>query len=352
VTIGFPLVGEKAETLGLAGVSALAWTTTPWTLPTNSALAVGPAIEYVVVPVGASGAKESFAASTVLLAADLLGGYAKDLGYEDADAARASVVKTVTGSELGGVRFEPLFDYFTDTEKWGTENAWQILVDDYVSTEDGTGLVHQAPAYGEDDKRLSDAAGIPTIVSLADDGTFLSIVPDFEGVLWLDANMDIVRRLRADGRLLRLQSYEHSYPHCWRCRNRRQGRHACEQRADHLDPGERQARPVRQVARGCARLVDQPQPVLGLADPGLEERRSEPPAHRRVRIVRGDRARFRPTSPQREGRAGSAPPVHRRPDAPEPRRSHGQVDDAPHRGRLRRVVRLGLDALRAGALPL
>ena len=219
VTIGFPLVGEKAESLGLVGVSALAWTTTPWTLPTNSALAVGPAIEYVVVPVGPAGAKESFAGSEVLLAADLLAGYAKDLGYEDADAAREAVTKTVTGSELGGTRFEPLFDYFTDTEKWGTENAWQILVDDYVSTEDGTGLVHQAPAYGEDDKRLSDAAGIPTIVSLGDDGTFLSIVPDFEGVLWLDSNMDIVRRLRGDGRLLRLQSYEHSYPHCWRCRN-------------------------------------------------------------------------------------------------------------------------------------
>src|SRR5690606_15387383 len=206
LTVGFPLVSARAEALGLAGVSALAWTTTPRTLPTSSALAVGPAIEYAVLPVGELGAKESFAGSAVLLAADLLAGYAKDLGYEDADAARAAVIRTVTGSELGGVRFEPLFDYFTDIEKWGTENAWQILVDDYVSTEDGTGLVHQAPAYGEDDKRLSDDAGIPTIVSLADDGTFLSIVPDFEGQLWLDANMDIVRRLRGDGRLLRLQS--------------------------------------------------------------------------------------------------------------------------------------------------
>src|SRR5699024_6767157 len=80
-------------------------------------------------------------------------------------------------------------------------------------------IVHQAPAYGEDDKRLSDLAGIPTIVSVGDDGRFLDVVSDFAGQLWLDANMDIVRRLRGDGRLLRLQSYEHSYPHCWRCRN-------------------------------------------------------------------------------------------------------------------------------------
>jgi len=219
VTVGFPLSGDRARELGLEGVAALAWTTTPWTLPTNSSLAAGPAISYVVVPVGPAGASEQFAANEVLLAEDLLAGYAKDLGYDDAEAAAGAVVRRITGAELAGVRFQPLFDYFTDTERWGTENAWQILVDDYVTTSDGTGLVHQAPAYGEDDKRLNDAAGIPTIVSLGEDGRFLSIVPDFEGELWLDANMDIVRALRGAGRLLRLQSYQHSYPHCWRCRN-------------------------------------------------------------------------------------------------------------------------------------
>jgi len=219
VTVSFPLTGEKADALGLAGVRALAWTTTPWTLPTNSALAVGPSIVYAVVPVGPRGAKEGAEGAEFLLAEDLLPGYAKDLGYESADEARAAVRARVTGEELGGVRFEPLFDYFADVEKWGMHDAWQILVDDYVSTSDGTGLVHQAPAYGEDDKRLSDAAGIPTIVSLGDDGRFLPFVSDFAGQLWLDANMDIVRKLRGEGRLLRLQSYEHSYPHCWRCRN-------------------------------------------------------------------------------------------------------------------------------------
>ncbi|KQY99317.1 isoleucine--tRNA ligase [Microbacterium sp. Root53] len=219
VTVSFPLVGEKAAALGVEGARALAWTTTPWTLPTNMSLAVGPQIVYAVVPVGPNGLKEGAQGDEFLLAEDLLGGYAKDLGYESADDAKAAVRVRVTGEDLRDVRFERLFDYFADTEKWGTQNAWRILVDDYVTTGDGTGIVHQAPAYGEDDKRLNDAAGIPTIVSLGDDGRFLDMVTDVAGELWLDANMKLVRLLREHGRLLRLQSYEHSYPHCWRCRN-------------------------------------------------------------------------------------------------------------------------------------
>ncbi|OCG75680.1 isoleucine--tRNA ligase [Microbacterium sediminis] len=219
VTVSFPLTGEKAEALALAGVRALAWTTTPWTLPTNMSLAVGPQITYAVVPVGPAVAKEGAEGDEFLLAEDLLGGYAKDLGYESADEARAAVRARVAGADLADVTFERLFDYFADTEKWGTQNAWRILVDDYVTTADGTGIVHQAPAYGEDDKRLNDAAGIPTIVSLGDDGRFLDMVTDVAGELWMEANTPLVRLLRQKGRLLRLQSYEHSYPHCWRCRN-------------------------------------------------------------------------------------------------------------------------------------
>ncbi len=213
VTVSFPLVGKKADAAGLAGVQVLAWTTTPWTLPTNLALAVGPDIDYVVVS-SASSEEASY-----LLAKELVGGYAKDLGYESAEDALAAVSRTVTGSELGGIRYEPLFDYFADVEKYETDNAFQILVDDYVTTSDGTGIVHQAPAYGEDDQRVATAAGIPTILSLDDGGRFLSTVPDFAGELWMDANRPIIRSLRENGRLLREASYEHSYPHCWRCRN-------------------------------------------------------------------------------------------------------------------------------------
>ncbi|MGB3375231.1 MAG: isoleucine--tRNA ligase [Microbacterium sp.] len=227
VTVTFPLTGAKAESLGLTAVRALAWTTTPWTLPTNLALVVGPEIDYVVLPAGPNGAADIVAgddpaesdAHRYLLARDLLGGYAKDLGYESADDALAAVEKTILGKELQDVTYDRLFDYYADTETWGTEKAWRILVDDYVTTTDGTGIVHQAPAFGEDDQRVSTAAGIPTILSLDEGGKFLPNVTDVAGQLWMDANMPLIRLLRGAGRMLREQSYVHSYPHCWRCRN-------------------------------------------------------------------------------------------------------------------------------------
>ncbi|KJL27632.1 isoleucine--tRNA ligase [Microbacterium oxydans] len=231
VTATFPLTGAKAESLGLTGVRALAWTTTPWTLPTNLALAVGPDIEYVVVPAGPNGAADvhqaagttdaavEASAHRYLLARQLLGGYAKDLGYESAEDALAAVDATIRGAELQDVTYDRLFDYYADAETYGTENAWRILVDDYVTVSDGTGIVHQAPAYGEDDQRVAGAAGIPTILSLDDGGRFLPNVTDVAGELWMDANTPLVRLIRDNGRLIRLQSYEHSYPHCWRCRN-------------------------------------------------------------------------------------------------------------------------------------
>ncbi|MFV0373150.1 isoleucine--tRNA ligase [Microbacterium sp.] len=227
VTVTFPLVGVKAEALDLTGVRALAWTTTPWTLPTNLALAVGPDIEYVVVPGGPAGSadvpagddREGATAHRYLLASDLLAGYATDLGYEHAHEAAEAVERTIIGSDLADVHYDPLFDYYSDTDTWGTEGAWRVLVDDYVTTVDGTGIVHQAPAYGEDDQRVTEAAGIPLILSLDDGGRFLPHVTDIAGELWLDANRPLIRLLRARGRLLREASYEHSYPHCWRCRN-------------------------------------------------------------------------------------------------------------------------------------
>ncbi|MCC2029801.1 isoleucine--tRNA ligase [Microbacterium sp. YMB-B2] len=227
VTVTFPLTGAKAESLGLTAVRALAWTTTPWTLPTNLALVVGPDIEYVVLPAGPNGAADIVPgddpaesdAHRYLIARDLLGGYAKDLGYESADDALAAVEASHRGADLADVHYDRLFDYYADAETWGTENAWRILVDDYVTTTDGTGIVHQAPAYGEDDQRVTTAAGMPTILSLDDGGKFLYSVPDVAGMLWMDANRPLIRLLKENGRMLREQSYVHSYPHCWRCRN-------------------------------------------------------------------------------------------------------------------------------------
>ena len=210
LTVTFPIsAGQKFE-----GVNLIAWTTTPWTLPTNFALAVGPEIEYAIV---VAGANSEFAGQKFLLAKSLVGNYAKEFGYED--AAAVVIEGTVFGKELGGIRYERLFDYFTDESKFEVANAWQVLVDDYVTAEDGTGIVHQAPAYGEDDQRVSNAAGIPTYVSINERGQFNSIVTDFEGQHVFDANKPISQHLKTAGRVLRQASYEHSYPHCYRCKN-------------------------------------------------------------------------------------------------------------------------------------
>ena len=233
VTVAFRLTADTA--LGadekvaaeLDGVEALAWTTTPWTLPTNQALAVGPEIEYSVVP-GAG----KFEGRSFLIASELLGSYAKDLGYEgdqpEQDAA-AAVTARYTGSQLEHVRYTPLWDYFADAEKWGTETSWQILVADYVTTGDGTGIVHQAPAYGEDDQKVCESYGIPVILSLDEGAKFLNLfaeptasgstaLAEIAGVQAFDANRTIINALKADDVLIREKSYVHSYPHCWRCR--------------------------------------------------------------------------------------------------------------------------------------
>ena len=234
VTVAFTLTADdslaanKNVVAELAGVEALAWTTTPWTLPTNQALAVGPDIEYVVVPGAGEHGGRRF-----LIAADLLGTYAKDLGYageSPAEDAAAAVTARYTGSQLEGVRYTPLWDYFADAEKWGTGTSWQILVADYVSTTDGTGIVHQAPAYGEDDQKVCESYDIPVVLSVDEGARFLPLfgqpspsgstaLAGIAGVQVFEANRTIINALKADGALIVEKSYVHSYPHCWRCRN-------------------------------------------------------------------------------------------------------------------------------------
>ncbi|MFC7373964.1 isoleucine--tRNA ligase [Brachybacterium sp. GCM10030268] len=227
VTVTFPFTGERAEELALAGVKALAWTTTPWTLPTNFSLAVGPELDYAVVPAGPLGAADGTAAGEgrFLLAADLVGAHAKELGYEDADAAVAAIEeRRFTGRELEHVTYEPLWTvYSEDRERWGTQNAWIVTVADYVSTDDGTGVVHQATAYGEIDQQVNAEYGIPVIVSVDDGAQFLDYfagtdLDEIAGLQVFEANRPLIRNLQRAGRLLRETSYVHSYPHCWRCR--------------------------------------------------------------------------------------------------------------------------------------
>jgi isoleucyl-tRNA synthetase len=224
VTVTFPLTGSKAEKLGLSGVRVLAWTTTPWTLPTNAALAVGPDIHYVLVPAGPAGAadapgNERAHGGSYLLARDTLPAYAKDLGYESVDEAVAAISRQLVGAELAGITYERIFDYYADVDTYDMANAWQILVADYVATGEGTGIVHQAPAYGEDDQVVCAEAGIPVIISVDDAGVFLPQVSDVAGEHVFDANKTLTRLIRDRGRLMQQRSYDHSYPHCWRCRN-------------------------------------------------------------------------------------------------------------------------------------
>ena len=194
VTVRFKL--ETGEWL-------LAWTTTPWTLPSNEAAAVGADISYVVLE------KDG---ERYILARDRQAAYEREL--ED-----AAIVGELTGAELAGRRYEPLFGYLTDTERFGTEDAFRVILSDDVTTEDGTGVVHMAPAYGEADALACNAAGIPTVLTVDDHGQFTSVVPDFQGQHVFDANAGLTAKLRDQGSLVRKETYTHSYPHCWRCRN-------------------------------------------------------------------------------------------------------------------------------------
>jgi isoleucyl-tRNA synthetase len=213
VTVGLRLTAPGTD---LDGALALVWTTTPWTLPSNLAMAVHPDIDYVLVQ-GRDGQR-------YVLAEARLGAYARELGELPADSAEpgagedtATVLRRLKGGELLGLRYTPPFDFFL-----GRPNAHQVLAADYVTTEDGTGIVHIAPAFGEEDKEVTDAAGIDVVVPVDSRGEFTTEVPPYAGLQVFDANPEIIRDLRdgaahARGVLLRHDTYQHPYPHCWRC---------------------------------------------------------------------------------------------------------------------------------------
>ena len=179
------------------GEKILAWTTTPWTLPSNLALAVGPDVDYTVLshPDG----------NHYIIAATRQGAYEKEL-------EGAQVVRTVKGADLAGLTYTPLFPFFADTE-----NAFQVLAADFVTTEDGTGVVHMAPGFGEDDQNECLAAGIPTICPMDEHGQYTQEITPWVGRHVFDANPDVIRSLKEMGVVLRHDTYNHSYPHCWRC---------------------------------------------------------------------------------------------------------------------------------------
>jgi len=184
------------------GERALAWTTMPWTLVPNTNLVVGADIDYAVM--------EHPDGHRYILGEARLAAYEKEL-------AGATRVDTLKGSELVGRSYTPIFDFLVD-QLANVPAAFTVLAGDFVTTDDGTGLVQVAPSHGEDDFNICTAAGVPVILTVDEGAKFTSIAPRFEGLQVFDANRPLLRELRDRGMLLREDSYEHSYPHCWRCR--------------------------------------------------------------------------------------------------------------------------------------
>ena len=181
-------------------VFLLVWTTTPWTLPSNLALAVGKDLDYAFVDQG-----DFF----YVLNRDSIGRYASVLG----DNPRVCEVKK--GEALVGLRYEPIFPYFSGQSAGG---RFRTLSADFVDTAEGTCIVHIAPGFGEDDYWLCREAGIETVCPVDETGAFTADVPDYAGKNVLQSNAEIIKRLKSEGSLLEQKTIDHNYPHCWRCR--------------------------------------------------------------------------------------------------------------------------------------
>ena len=193
-----PAITVKFTVKGQSDTFFLAWTTTPWTLPSNLALAVGEEIDYVKVRDG----KEYY-----ILAEARLESYYRD-------SSEYEIIERMKGTALKGMEYKPLFSYFADAAEKG---AFRVFTADYVTTEDGTGIVHTAPGFGEDDYNTCKGTGIPTVCPIDDECRFTSEVSDYKDRFVKDCDKDIIARLRDEGRLIKRDNYLHSYPHCWRC---------------------------------------------------------------------------------------------------------------------------------------
>jgi isoleucyl-tRNA synthetase len=190
VYVRFPLVGRDED--------LVVWTTTPWTLPSNVGAAVGPSIDYVRVRAPEGGRDLVMARARV---ADVLGD-------------RAEILADVPVDALVGARYEPPFTMLAVEGA----RAYTVVADDFVTIEDGSGIVHLAPAFGEIDREVGEREGLPIVNPVNDAARFEPIVgPPYAGRFVKDADPDLVDDLRARGRVVAVVEYTHSYPHCWRC---------------------------------------------------------------------------------------------------------------------------------------
>ena len=193
VFVRFPVTSGELASLK---ASLLVWTTTPWTLVSNTAIAVHPDVEYLAIEVTHEETTE-----TLVVAQNLM----------ESVKGEKKILKTMLGKELERVTYKRPFDYIE------IPDAHFVVLATYVTTEDGTGLVHQAPAFGADDLAVCRSYGLPVVNPIAPDGHFLADVPVVGGVFFKEADKALVKELKAKGALYKHQQYEHTYPHCWRC---------------------------------------------------------------------------------------------------------------------------------------
>lgn len=198
-----PSVYVKMKLKDESNTHFLVWTTTPWTLISNVALAVHPEIDYVKIELLHSEGEETTPTGEFLILAEARLNVIKE---------KFTIVAKYKGTELLHKEYERLFNYHQVKEK-----GWYVVPADFVTTEDGSGIVHMAPAYGEDDYQTCRKFNLPTIHPVNKSGEFEDAVTDFKGKFVKDADTEIIQNLKARNILYKKEQYQHSYPHCWRC---------------------------------------------------------------------------------------------------------------------------------------
>lgn len=206
--VRFAVVGQEST-------SFVAWTTTPWTLPGNVALAVGKDVDYVYVKITSANTAE-----TIIISKH----YFEKLVAAKKEGEEVVVVKEVKGSDLVGLSYLPPFAYYiNDPALEKKENAWKVYAGDFVTDTDGTGVVHIAPAFGDDDMKLAQANNLPVIKHILPNGNFSPEVTDLQGQAkpiedHQKSDVEVIKYLAPKGLLFAKEKYIHTYPHCWRCK--------------------------------------------------------------------------------------------------------------------------------------
>ena len=195
VTVKFEILESDLNFANKNKSFLLAWTTTPWTLPSNLACAVGKDIDYEVISLN----NENY-----IIAKNTLENFNEELK----DHEKISEIK---GENLVGIRYKPMFSYFKDNK-----NSFRVLEADFVNTDEGTGIVHMSPGFGEDDQIICEKNNIKLVCPVDDQGKFTKEIPEFEGMVVFDANEKIISFLKEKNIIIKKESYLHNYPHSWR----------------------------------------------------------------------------------------------------------------------------------------